>query len=125
MRDEGGHLADCVERIHGRREISEEFCAASCSPEVIRVLSRESKRVVIGEVTKLAGTNAYICSSQPPCVAVPSTELGEVTVLLKGDFKPWNPHFPLVPEDRSFSDSLPLKEKLGDRYVFFFAPPDR
>jgi len=95
----------------------------TCSPEVIRVLSRESKRVVIGEVTKLAGTNAYICSSQPPCVAVPSTELGEVTVLLKGDFKPWNPHFPLAPEDRSFSDSLPLKEKLGDRYVFFFEHP--
>lgn len=78
-----------------------------CSPDVVRVLSRESRRVVIGEVTK----------------AEPSAGYGEVTVLLKGDFKSWNPHFPLAPENYSFSESLPMKEKLGDRYVLFFEHP--
>jgi len=99
------------------KESADNSVPQKCSPDVIRVLSRESKRVVIGEVTKLAGTNAYICSSQPPCAAVPSTEDGEVTVLLQRDFKPWTP---LFPENRIFYDSLPLKEKLGDKYVFFF-----
>jgi len=91
-----------------------------CSPDMIRVLSRESNRVVIGVVSKLAGANAYICSSQPPCVAVPSTEDGEITVLLQSDLKPWNSPFPVNPENRTFEDSLPLKEKLGDKYVYFF-----
>ena len=91
-----------------------------CSPGEIRVLSRESNRIVIGVVSKLAGANAYICSSQPPCVAVPSTEYGEVTVLLQRDLKPWSPLLLSVPDDRTFEDSLPLKEKLGDKYVYFF-----
>lgn len=94
----------------------------TCDSEVVRVLSRESKRVVIGEVAKVGGADAWVCASRP-CVAVPSTALGEVTVLLRGDLKPWNPHFPLAPEYRSFSDSLPLKEKPGDKYVFFFEHP--
>ena len=91
---------------------------------MIRVLSRESKYVVIGVVSKLAGANAYICSSQPPCVAVPSTEYGEVTVLLQRDLKPWSPLSLSVPDSRTIGDSLPLKEKLGDKYIFFFKHPN-
>lgn len=95
----------------------------TCSPDVIRVLSRESKRVVIGEVAKVSGTDAWVCKSRP-CAAVPSTELGEVTVLLQGDLKPWNPHFPLASESRSFSHVLPMNEKVGDRFLFFFVHPN-
>lgn len=95
----------------------------TCNPDVLRVLSRESKRVVIGEVIKVGGASDWVCGPLQHCTLVPTAGYGEVTVLLQGDFKPWNPHFPLAPEKRSFSHLLPMKEKLGDKYVFFFEHP--
>jgi len=95
----------------------------TCTADVIRVLSRESERVVVGSVTKMGGASDWVCGPSQHCVKVPTAGYGEVTVLLQGDFKPWNPWFPLAPEDRTFSHPLPMKEKIGDRYVFFFQHP--
>lgn len=90
-----------------------------CSPDVIRILSRESERVVIGEVIKLDGGSSWICDALQLCTLVPTP-----TALLQSDFKPWNPLFPSGPEFRYFSQPLPIKAKLGDKYVFFFAYPN-
>lgn len=84
----------------------------TCRPDVIRVLSRESIRVAVGEVRK--------------------TEVsawgGDVTLRLMADLKPWNQRSS-APEDYHFNESLPISEKLGERYVVFFqyanAPPYR
>ncbi len=89
-----------------------------CSPDVIRVLSRESERVVIGEVIKSGGGSDWVCDASQRCTLVPTP-----TVLLQSDLKPRNPLFPSSPEFRSFSHLLPMKTKLGDKYVFFFAYP--
>jgi hypothetical protein len=91
-----------------------------CSPEVIRVLSRESRHVMIGEVIKMGGASNWVCGPLQHCTLVPTPGYGEATVLLESDFKPWNPPSPAGPDYRSISHLLPMKEKLGDKYIFFF-----
>ncbi len=90
-----------------------------CSPDVIRVLSRESERVVIGEVINLvSGVSNWACDSSQRCTLVPTPR-----VILQSDLKPRNPLFPSDPEFLLFSHLLPMKAKLGDKYIFFFAYP--
>jgi len=89
-----------------------------CSPDVIRALSRESELVAIGEVIKLDGGSSWVCDASQNCTLVPTP-----TILLQSDIKPWNPPFPSSSKFRSFSQLLPMKAKLGDKYIFFFAHP--
>jgi len=91
-----------------------------CSPDVIRVLSRESKRVMLGEVIKIGGASDWVCDAMQHCTLMPTAGYGEATVLLQSDFKPWNHPSPAGPESRSISHLLPMKEKLGDKYIYFF-----
>ncbi len=84
--------------------------AQTCSPDVLRVLGRESRRAVIGEVTRFEsypGSNDY-------------SSYSVVKILLKDDLKSSNLSFLSALQEYSFSDSLPVKEKLGDRYILFF-----
>jgi hypothetical protein len=74
-----------------------------CRPDVMRVLSRESIRVAVGEVRK---TEAFAWG-------------GDVTLRIMADLKPWN-HRSSVPEDYHFNESLPISKKLGERCVVFF-----
>jgi len=90
-----------------------------CSPDVIRVLSRESKHVMIGEVIKIGGASNWVCGPLQHCTLVPTAGYGEATVLLQSDFKPWSPPSPAGPDYRSISHLLPMTEKLGDKYIYF------
>jgi hypothetical protein len=82
----------------------------TCSPDVVRVLSRESWSVLDGEITKIE----------------PSAEYGELTLHLHEDLKRWDLRFRyrLARQEYSFSQPMPLKEELGDRYVVFFQYPN-
>jgi hypothetical protein len=91
------------------KRVTRNSAAKTCSPDVLRVLGRESRRAVIGEVTRLESFSGSTFSTG-----------SVVKVLLKDDLKPCNFSFLTVLQDYSFSESLPVKEKLGDRYILFF-----
>jgi len=77
-----------------------------CSPEVVRVLSRESTRVVIGTVAKVETFPEFF----------------EVTVRLEEDLKPGD--FRLARKEYSFAQSPPMEERPSGSYVVFFAYPN-
>lgn len=82
----------------------------TCGPSIIRVLARESRRAVIGEVS---GIELYPGSSGDPSFA-------SVRVVLKDDLKHNNFSFLSALKDYSFSEPLPVKEEIGERYILFF-----
>jgi hypothetical protein len=78
----------------------------TCPPEIIRLQSRESIHVAIGEVSKTEVSDGY----------------GRVMVRLKQDLKPWSLRYRPALENYAFSELLPLKKKPGDSVVFFQFP---
>jgi len=86
----------------------------TCSSTVVRVLARESRRAVIGEVSAI--WPGFKLHGDP--------ESAEVKVRLKDDLKPCSFDFLVKLRDYSFSESLSVKRKLGDRYILFFRYPD-
>lgn len=86
----------------------------TCNPGAVRVLARESRRAVIGEVKSI----------RPSLLPYDDSTFADVKLLLNDDLKPCNFDFLLKLRDYSFSESLPVKRKLGDRYILFFRYPD-
>ncbi len=93
-----------------------------CSPAVVRVLARESRRAVIGEVNRIslyAGlyddwkSGSYDASS-----------FAQVKIVFKNDLKQSNLDSLSALQDYSFNESLPVKEKMGDRFILFFRYKD-
>jgi hypothetical protein len=85
------------------------FAELTCNSGIIRVLARESRRAVIGEVNRVSLYPSF----------------ANVKILLKDDLKQYNLSDLSAFQDYFLSESLPVKEKLGDRYVLFFRYKDR
>jgi hypothetical protein len=81
----------------------QENAGQSCTPDMIRVLGRESTRVAIGTVIKVQKSSGY----------------EEITVTLSEDLKRRD----LLRGSKEYSSShpLPVKEKVGERYIVFLA----
>jgi hypothetical protein len=87
-----------------------------CSPGVVRVLARESRRAVIGEVNRISVYSPYPGNDD--------LSFAQVKMLLMDDLKQSNLNFLSALQDYSFNESLPAKEKVGDRFILFFRYKD-
>jgi hypothetical protein len=86
----------------------------TCNPGLVRVLARESRRAAIGEVSRIElYPGPYGDSS-----------FANVKMVLKDDLKHNNFSFLSALKDYSFSEPLPVKEKIGERYILFFRYSD-
>jgi hypothetical protein len=97
-----------------KRRAARNSAELTCSPDVVRVLARESRRAVIGEVNRV----------KPSLGLYDDSTFADVKILLKDDLKPCNFSFLSALQDYSFSESLPVKRKLGERYILFFRYKD-
>jgi hypothetical protein len=97
-----------------KRRAARNSAELACSPDAVRVLARESRRAVIGEVGTIGPW--FKLHGDP--------DSADVKILLKDDLKQCNFSFLSVLQNYSFSESLPVKRKLGDRYILFFRYPD-
>jgi hypothetical protein len=86
-----------------------------CNPGIVRVLARESRRAVIGEVGRIELYPGPFGDSS----------LANVKLLLRDDLKRCNFGFLSELKDYSFSEPLPVKERIGERYILFFRYSDR
>jgi hypothetical protein len=97
------------------KRLTTNFAELPCSPGVIQVLARESRRAVIGEVSRIElYPGPYGDSS-----------FANVKILLQDDLKQCNLSALMALQDYSFSQSLPVKQKPGDRFILFFKYKDR
>ncbi|MGA7693557.1 MAG: hypothetical protein WCA76_00940 [Candidatus Sulfotelmatobacter sp.] len=85
-----------------------------CNPGIIRVLARESRRAVIGEVSRI--------ELYPESFG--DSSFANVKILLKDDLKHNNFSFLAALKDYSFNEPVPVKEKIGERYILFYRYPD-
>lgn len=98
------------------------FGEPACSPDVIRVLARESRRAVVGEVDKVRLYSGLSHDSNTE--SHDDSSFARVQILLKDDVKPSSLSSLSSLQDYSFSESLPAKEKVGDRFILFFRYKD-
>jgi hypothetical protein len=91
------------------------FGELTCGPGIVRVLARESRRAVIGEVSKVT----------LPSGLDDDSGFADVKLLLKDDLKQCNFSFLSQLQDYSFREPLPVKKKLGDRFILFFRYKDQ
>ena len=97
------------------KRMATKFGQLVCSAGVVRVLARESRRAVIGEVNKIslyAGLHA-------------GAGFAQVKILFENDLKQSNLASLSSLQDYSFNESLPVKEKVGDRFILFFRYKDQ
>jgi hypothetical protein len=101
--------------VEQEKRAARSFGEQVCSPAVIRVLARESRRAVIGEVDKI-----WLYSG-----SYDESRSARVMMRLKDDLKPGNLGSLSALQDYSFSEALPAKEKVGDRFILFFKYENR
>lgn len=95
----------------------------TCGPAVVRVLARESRRAVIGEVSRISiYAGVYNDSNHRP---YDPSDFGQVKILFKDDLKRSNLDSLSAMQSYSFNESLPVKEKVGDRFILFFRYKDQ
>jgi len=90
----------------------------SCSPAVVRVLARESRRAVIGEVSRVWLYPRFL--DHPNAESQDDSSFAMVKILLKDELKQCNLNSLAALQDYTFRESLPVKEKVGDRFILFF-----
>lgn len=86
----------------------------TCNPGIVRVLARESRRAAIGEASRIEFYPGPYGDSR----------FADAKIVLKDDLKHNNFSFLWALKDYSFSEPLPVKEKIGERYILFFRYSD-
>jgi hypothetical protein len=104
------------------KKVGRNFGEPICSPSIIRVLARESRRAVVGEVDKVWLYSGLLQGSNSE--SQDDSSFARVQILLKDDLKPSSLSSLSSLQDYSFSESLPAKEKVGDRFILFFRYKD-
>ena len=95
----------------------------TCGPAVVRVLARESRRAVIGEVQRISlYAGLYDASRSRPHEA---SDFVQVKIVFNDDLKRTNLDSLEALQDYSFNESLPVREKVGARFILFFRYKDR
>jgi hypothetical protein len=95
----------------------------TCGPAVVRVLARESRRAVIGEVQRISlYAGLYDASRSRRHEA---SDFVQLKIIFKNDLKRANLVSLAALQDYSFNESLPVREKVGDRFILFFRYKDR
>ena len=101
-----------------QKRSSEKSTGRLCGSDVIRVLARESRRAVIGEVSRVS-TYARLYDHSNSASNDPS-DFAQVAILFKDDLKPSGPRSLSAIQNYTFNEPLPAKEKVGDRFILFF-----
>lgn len=111
--------ATAEEKKNEARNLTQRTCDAG----VVRALARESRRAVIGEVNRIWLYSALLHGSNSG--SRDDSSFARVKILFKNDLKKSNLDSLSALQDYSFHESLPVKEKVGDRFILFFRHKDQ
>lgn len=99
------------------------FSERTCGRDVIRVLARESRRAVVGEVNRVSLYAGLY--DEPNSASQDPSNFVQVKILFKDDLKHCNLSSLSALQNYSFNEPLPAKEKVGDRFILFFKYKDK
>src|SRR4051812_8208024 len=99
------------------------FSESTCGRDVIRVLARESRRAVVGEVNRVSLYAGL--SDEPNSASHDPSGFAQVHILFKDDLKHCHLSSLAALQNYSFNQPLPAKEKVGDRSILFFKYKDK
>lgn len=106
------------EATNEQKSSAGKFIGHTCSPDVIRVLTRESRRAVVGEVSRISLYGGLY--DAPNSASHDPSAFAQVKILFKDDLKQPDLRSLSAIQNYTFNEPLPAKEKAGDRFILFF-----
>jgi len=94
-----------------------------CNSGAVRVLARESRHAVIGEVNRISLYGGL--HDDANSASHDASSFAQVKILFKNDLKQSDLGSLSPLQEYSFNESLPVKEKVGDRFILFFRYEDQ
>jgi len=105
------------------KRVAMKFGELICNSGAVRVLARESRHAVIGEVNRISLYGGL--HDDANSASHDASSFARVKILFKNDLKQSDLGSLSPLQEYSFNESLPVIEKVGDRFILFFRYEDQ